>query len=470
MSLARESDTIAAIATPAGEGGICVVRISGENAVGVADLGFRGKFPLGHALSHTAHYGSFVDEEGRAIDNVVALVFRKPHSYTGEDTVELSCHGGQFLTKRILEEVIRFGARAAGPGEFTKRAFLNGRLDLVQAEAVADLIRARSERAHQSSLNQLEGHLSRKLAAIKEQLVESIGLLELELDFAEEGYEFADKEKVASQIQDLVSQVSKLLSTYRVGRVFRNGVSVALVGSPNVGKSSLLNALLQQERAIVTSIPGTTRDVIEESITLDGVLFSLGDTAGLRETDDPIEKEGVKRAEDKLQKSDVIVLLLDNSRALQPGEAILVGRLVEVVEARGVKCVVALNKIDLAPIDEARFTEIKDLLSRHRVVGVSAKTLVGLDALKDALVSAAISDGENIADSSVMITNMRHFSALERAKTSLLLALETLKAGKTGEFVAVDLRAALDSVGEIVGTVTTEDILNSIFSKFCIGK
>jgi tRNA modification GTPase len=200
------------------------------------------------------------------------------------------------------------------------------------------------------------------------------------------------------------------------------------------------------------------------------VLFNLGDTAGLRETNDPIEKEGVRRAEDKLQKSDVIVVLLDNSRALQAGEARLVGKLVEVVEARGVKCVVALNKIDLTPIDEERFSEIKDVLSRHRVVCVSAKTLVGLDALKEALVSAAISDSENIADSSVMITNMRHFSALERAKTSLLLALETLKAGKTGEFVAVDLRGALDSIGEIVGTVTTEDILNTIFSKFCIGK
>lgn len=470
MSLAHEVDTIAAIATPPGEGGICVIRISGERAIDVADHGFHGKHSLKDAATHTAHYGCFLDEAGTAVDYVVALVFKNPHSYTGEDAVELSCHGGQYVTKKILESLVRFGARPADPGEFTKRAFLNGRMDLVQAEAVADLIRSRSEKAHQTSLAQLEGALSRKVLEVRDQLVQSISLLELELDFAEDGYEFADKNKVARILEESIQRIGVLLASYSVGKVYRNGVRVVLVGSPNVGKSSLLNALLRQDRAIVTSIPGTTRDVIEESISVNGILFNLSDTAGLRKTDDPIEKEGVRRAEDKLLNSDIIVLILDGSRELLPGEPALIDRTVRTAEIHGVKCIIAVNKTDLKPFDQASFRDLEGLISGHKAIGVSALTSSGIKEFELALYDTAVSSGVSVAEGGIMVTNLRHYSALERAKKSLELSLKTIESGRSSEFIAVDLRAALDSLGEVTGAVTTEDVLNSIFSKFCIGK
>ena len=470
MSLVHEVDTVAAIATPPGEGGICVIRISGEKATEVTDRGFRGRQPLKESLSHTAHYGGFRDERGTILDYVVALVFRNPHSYTGEDTVEISCHGGYYVTKRILESLIRFGARLAEPGEFTKRAFLNGRLDLVQAEAVADLIRSRSDKAHQASLAQLEGLLSTKVVEVRDRLVQTMGLLELELDFAEDGYEFADKQRVANLLGESIQQINRLLSTYSVGKVYRNGVRVALVGSPNVGKSSLLNALLRQDRAIVTNIPGTTRDVIEESITIGGLLFSLSDTAGLRETTNPIEKEGVRRAEDKILNSDIVALILDGSRSLQQSEPDLIDRTIKSVEARGVKCIIAVNKIDIRPFVAEEFKDLEPVIAGHRMVGVSARTSEGIDKFEQALHETALTDGADMAESNVLITNLRHYSALERARNSLLLSEKTVEAGISSEFIAVDLRSALDSLGEVTGAVTTEDILNTIFSKFCIGK
>ncbi len=470
MSLARETDTIAAVATPIGEGGISVIRISGENAFSIADLGFRGKGGLVEAPSHTAHYGSFVNEKGVPIDNVVAVVFRSPHSYTGEDTVELSCHGGQFLVRRILETVLLNGARAAEAGEFTKRAFLNGRIDLTQAEAVADLIHSRSERAHRSSLSQLNGSLSEKMSGLRDQLMGSIALLELELDFAEDGYEFTEKKRVAEQLRQVISQISELISSYRVGKIYRDGVKVALAGAPNVGKSSLLNAFLREERAIVTSIPGTTRDVIEESVTLEGLLFNITDTAGLRETVDPIEREGVKRAEERQMSCDILLLMFDGTRPLQPGEASSTIRLISDIEARGASCLVLVNKIDIAPKTPLMFKEISEILSKHPLLEISAKTLQGFRKLESELVRLAIGGSVATGESGVMITNARHLSALQRACKSLELALESTITGRSGEFIAVDLRAALDAIGEVVGVVTTEDILNSIFSRFCIGK
>jgi len=470
VSLAHEVDTIAAIATPPGEGGICVVRISGEKATELADRGFHGKHPLKDMPSHTAHYGSFLDENGLVLDYVVALIFKNPHSYTGEDTVELSCHGGQFVTKRILESLIRFGARPAEPGEFTKRAFLNGRMDLVQAEAVADLIRSRSEKAHRTSLAQLEGLLSKRVLEIRDQLMQSIGLLELELDFAEDGYEFSDKKKVAGLLRESSQRIEDLLDTYSIGKVYRNGVRVALVGSPNVGKSSLLNTLLRQDRAIVTNIPGTTRDVIEESISIGGLLFSLSDTAGLRETADPIEMEGVRRAESRILTSDIVVLILDGSRPLKHGESGSVEQTIKAIEGAGVKCIIAVNKIDLEPFDVEKFKALGRTIANHEIIGLSAKTSEGIDKFEKALHRAAASGGVGFAEGSVLVTNLRHYSALEKARNSLLLSLKTVEMGGSSEFVAVDLRSALDSLGEVTGAITTEDILNSIFSKFCIGK
>jgi len=470
MSLSRETDTIAAVATPIGEGGLSVIRISGEGAFHIADLCFRGKSTLAEAASHTAHYGSVVDDKGAPIDNVVAVVFRTPHSYTGENTVELSCHGGQFLVRRILETILHHGARAAEAGEFTKRAFLNGRIDLTQAEAVADLIHSRSDRAHRSSLSQLNGALSGKMSALRDQLIESIGLLELELDFAEDGYEFTEKKRIADQLRLAISQVSDLIASYRVGKIYRDGVKVALAGAPNVGKSSLLNAFLREERAIVTSIPGTTRDIIEESLTIDGLLFTITDTAGLRETIDPIEREGVKRAEERQMSCDILLLMLDCTRPLEVGEASSVRKLLSDIDARGASCLVAINKIDLSDGKTAAPEGLSEIVTGHPVLKISAKTLDGFRQLESELVRLATGGSVATGESGVMITNARHFSVLQRAKQSLELALDSTVSGKSGEFIAVDLRAALNAVGEVIGAVTTEDILNSIFSKFCIGK
>ncbi|MDP2883733.1 MAG: tRNA uridine-5-carboxymethylaminomethyl(34) synthesis GTPase MnmE [Ignavibacteria bacterium] len=470
MLWARETDTIAAVATPIGDGGISVIRISGEEAFLIADRGFKGKTPLAAALSHTAHYGSFADDLGKPIDNVVAVVFRSPHSYTGEDSVELSCHGGQFVTRRILETISRFGARAAQAGEFTKRAFLNGRIDLTQAEAVADLIHSRSERAHQTSLSQLNGALSAKVSGLRDKLLSSIGLIELELDFAEDGYEFTEKSLVAEQLQAAISQIDELLLSYKVGKVYRDGVRVALAGAPNVGKSSLLNAFLREERAIVTSIPGTTRDIIEESVSLGGLLFNLSDTAGLRESTDPIEQEGVRRAEERLMNCDILLLLLDGTRPLHPAEVVSSQKLISGVEARGAACLVAINKVDLSPPERSIFTALADVFSKHQVLEISAKTLEGFVQLEEELVKLALGGSVASEESGIMITNARHHSALQRAKESLILARESTLSGKSGEFIALDLRASLDALGEILGVVTTEDILNSIFANFCIGK
>jgi tRNA modification GTPase len=470
VSLSYEADTIAAIATPVGEGGISVIRISGEEAMRVADRGFAGRSRLSDVASHTAHYGGFSDETGTPIDKVVAILFRKPHSYTGEDTVELSCHGGQFLSQRILDAVIQFGARAAQPGEFTKRAFLNGRMDLAQAEAVADLIHCRSERSRQSSLAQLSGTLSKTIGEVRDQLISSIGLLELELDFAEEGYEFTEKGRVASLLRSAISRIDELMSSYKVGKIYRDGVQVALAGPPNVGKSSLLNSLLREDRAIVTSIPGTTRDIIEESVTLDGILFNMSDTAGLRQAVDPVEREGVRRAEQRLLNCDILVLLLDSGVPPTLAESQSIRGLVSAAETKGVRCLVAINKIDLAGADIGMYSDLSEIIETHRVLEVSAKTHQGLDVLKGALVEYAIGGSVSPSESGILITSARHFSALGRARESLRLALESISTRKSGEFVAVDLRDCLDALGEIVGTVTTEDILNSIFSRFCIGK
>lgn len=470
LSLAYESDTIAAIATPEGEGGISVIRISGDDALDVVARGFRGATTIDKMSSHTAHYGRFLDEHGKTTDNVIVLVFKRPNSYTGEDTIELSCHGGRYLTKRILESILRFGARAAQAGEFTKRAFLNGRIDLAQAEAVADLIHSRSERAHQSSLAQLNGLLSKQVGSLREGLVESIGLLELELDFAEDGYEFTEKTKVAGQLRSAISQIDNLLLSYSVGKVYRDGVNVAIAGAPNVGKSSLLNALLQEDRAIVTNIPGTTRDIIQESISHAGLLFNLIDTAGIRDTKDLVEQEGVRRAELTLSNCDILLILLDGTRSIGLEEEKAVLRIADAVNQRGAFCIFLINKIDLVDPKKNLISAIEHLTRSHDVLEISAKTHHGLETLKDLLVQKALREMPSKSEGGITITNARHFSALERTSGSLRLALESLESGKSGEFVAVDLRSGLDELGEIVGATSTEDILNSIFSRFCIGK
>lgn len=470
MSLAYETDTITAIATPIGEGGISVIRLSGPRAIDIAAQGFHGKHPLTGAQTQTAHLGTLVDDQGRVIDQVVILIFRNPQSYTGEDVVEISCHGGMYVTRQILETTILHGARPAQPGEFTKRAFLNGKIDLVQAEAVADLIHARSETAHRSSLRQLQGDLSGRIASLQDQLMDTIGLIELELDFAEDGYEFVDKERVGGQIDDAIAYISELLSSYRVGKIFREGVKTVLVGATNVGKSSILNALLQEDRAIVTDVPGTTRDVIEEAVAIGGVLFTLMDTAGLRKTEDPVEKEGVKRTDKKVESSDLILVVLDLSRSLSASEHASTADLIDKVSLNKARCIVVANKKDLVNGSAKNTIMQAEFLKPFPNIQISAKTHEGLQDLRLLMLSSMFGDASFTQESSLVVTNSRHFAALLKTKESLEKSRETLREKKSGEFIAVDLRAALDFLGEIGGIKTTDDILNRVFSTFCIGK
>lgn len=464
----RQEDTIAAIATPIGEGGISVIRISGSNALAVADRLFDGKRRIRDMASHTASFGNIIDPHNnrRVLDEVVAVVFRSPNSYTGEDIVEISCHGGMLVTKSILNVLFEAGVRHANPGEFTKRAFLNGRLDLSQAEAVADIIQARTERAHRSSLDQLKGKLSTEIDAIRNDILNFCSLIELELDFAEEDIELANRDDFANRAGKVVCRLQELIESFNVGKIYRDGLKVVLAGKPNAGKSLLLNTLLQENRAIVTNIPGTTRDTIEESLNIDGILFRIIDTAGLRETNDPVESEGVQRTLHQIERADLALMIIDYSLNMSDEDVRYIDSILDKMNELDVDPLVVLNKIDIT--DGKQFVDTGKLL-HYPFVKISAKTGEGVDVLKKQMVHLA-THGKPYQEGSVLVTNSRHRDALVRAKQSLELALASIKGEASGEFVSVDLRVALDALGEITGVVTTEDILNNIFSSFCIGK
>jgi tRNA modification GTPase len=465
-----EDDTIAAIATPIGEGGISIVRLSGKNAFEIVDRVFRGKTALKAAHTHTVHIGSVVDSNGEPVDEVVSTVYKSPHSYTGEDCVEVNCHGGVLVTRMVLESVLQAGARMAEPGEFTKRAFINGRLDLLQAEAVADLIHSRSELSRRSSLQQLAGKLSERVKRIREELVETAGLLELELDFAEEDIELANKQEISSRMRGIIGDLKMLIESFSIGRFYREGVKIVILGRPNVGKSSLLNALLNENRAIVTDIPGTTRDTIEENIIIDGMLFRLVDTAGLRDSSDVIEMEGIRRTESEIVAADLILLVVDLSQPFDNYELELIPELHEKVDSLDEKCIVVFNKVDLITGSELDTPALARLTGQYHSVKISALTHDGLDKLKIILGNTVLGRGLTTGDSGVVITNVRHKETLERAMLSVELANGSLDRGQSSEFVSVDLRYALDFLGEIAGSVTSEEILNSVFERFCIGK
>lgn len=459
-------DTIAAISTAIGEAGISVIRVSGKEAIKIVDKVFRGKKRLEEVKTHTAHYGSIIDRSGRVVDYVVVTVFRSPYSYTGEDVVEVSCHGGIFVTRKVLETILEAGARLAQPGEFTKRAFLNGKIDLSQAEAIADLIRSTTDLAYQSSLSQLEGALSGKIKKIRDDLINLCSLVELELDFADEDLEFVDKSVLAQKLNDAILEIDDLIDTFKYGKIYREGVKVVISGKPNAGKSSLLNALLNENRAIVSDIPGTTRDVIEESLNIDGVLFRVIDTAGLRKTYDIIEQEGVKRAEEQLKKSDMILLVIDSTDEIDEDDRKLYQSVLDLAVNESKRCIVVFNKVDL--LDGKRI-QVEKMFENFPIVYISALSRFGLDDLKKTMVEQSFL-GTNRTDASVVVTNIRHRDALVKAKQSLAYALRSLEEGMSGDLISVDLRAGLNHLGEIIGEVTTDDILNNIFSKFCIGK
>jgi tRNA modification GTPase len=422
------------------------------------------------AHTHTVHVGFVVDLNGEPVDEVVSTVYKSPHSYTGEDCVEVNCHGGVLVTRRVLESVLQAGARMAEPGEFTKRAFLNGRLDLLQAEAVADLIHSRSELSRRSSLQQLAGKLSERVKRIREELVETAGLLELELDFAEEDIELANKQEISSRMRGIIGDLKMLTESFSIGRFYREGVKVVILGRPNVGKSSLLNALLNENRAIVTDIPGTTRDTIEENIIINGVLFRLVDTAGLRDSGDVIEMEGIRRTESEIVAADLILLVVDLSQPFDNYGLELIPELREKFDSFDEKCTVVFNKVDLITGSEVNTPALARLTGQYPAVKISALTHEGLDKLKIILGNTVLGRGLTTGDSSVVITNVRHKEALERTMLSLELANGSLDRGESNEFVSVDLRNALDFLGEIAGTVTSEEILSSVFERFCIGK
>lgn len=434
-------DTIAALSTPPGEGAIAVVRISGPDAISIARSIFRG----GDFRPRTAHYGRVVDGDG-AVDEVVLTTFPAPASYTGEDVVEIGCHGGILISAHVLRTVLAAGARAAGPGEFTQRAFINGRMDLTQAEAVMDLIRAQTPLAARSAAEQLRGGIGARVGEIREALLDIVAHLEAYIDFPDEDIDPDTGAAMRGRMTTALAGIDTLLATADDGRILREGVRLAICGRPNAGKSSLLNRLLGYERAIVSPTPGTTRDTIEEGLSLHGIPFRVIDTAGLRETPDAIEREGVRRARAIIDDADVVVRVVDAAEPAALDDS-------PVAE----KEILVLNKSDLAP--SAAVDAIR----------ISCLTGDGIPRLIDA-IAASVHTGRLGDRESLAAINARHHACLQRARASLGAAIERFDAGEAPEFVAIDLRAALDAAGEVVGVVDTDDILGRIFGTFCIGK
>jgi tRNA modification GTPase len=455
-------ETITAISTPLGEGGIGIVRISGKEALKVADKIFKGKIPPSQMPSHTVNYGEIINSKTKeVIDEVFVTVFRAPKSYTAEDLVEISCHGGYLVLSKVLEQSLNCGARLAQPGEFTLRAFVNGRIDLSRAEAVAEVIRAKTDLGLKLALRHLKGDLSERINSYREKLINILARLEVEIDFSEEDIEPIDKKEVLKEIESIEKDLESLLATYHDGKILREGLNVVIIGKPNVGKSSLLNALLKEDRAIVTPIPGTTRDIISEYANLKGIPVRLVDTAGYRISKDTIELEGIKRTKIEMSEADIILLVIDTSLEVEAEELELERQI------KNSKCVIVLNKIDIGSDDLVKKNEEK--FEDRSKVGVSALKGDGIENLKQMIVSCALTLKKDQTQA-VILSSLRHKNALTYAKRSLSLAKESLNKNLSPEFVALDLKAALDAVGEIIGKTVTEDILNKIFSEFCIGK
>jgi tRNA modification GTPase len=456
-----KEDTIAAVATPAGEGGVAIVRVSGPDSERIAEEIFeRGGGRNGELRSHTLHYGVIREpRSGELVDEVLLVVMRRPRSYTGEDVVEIHCHGGLLTVRRVLELVLSRGARHAEAGEFTKRAFLNGRLDLAQAEAILDLVRARTEKGQRLALDQARGGLSRWVGELREELLDILAQVEAAIDFPEEEIELLAREELAKKIASLKERIAELIASYDWGRLFREGARVCIAGRPNVGKSSLLNALLGEERVIVTPVPGTTRDVIEESINLGSLPVVLWDTAGIRASADEVEKIGVGFSLSRLEAAEAVLVVLDGSCSLSPEDRLVLDAV------KGKKGLAVVNKSDLA--QRLELEEARALLDGKPILSVSAKLGDGLERLKHELRELLIGSDREPA---LVVTNLRHKAALECAKRCLEEAVTTLSRGMPAEMVAVDLQEAKEALEEIVGLVTNNDILEHIFSQFCIGK
>lgn len=451
-------DTIIALATPPGIGAIGVIRLSGKSTYGIVNALFPSKDIL-QQPSHTLHVG-YLRQAGEILDEVVLSLYKGPRSYTGEDVIEISCHGSPYIHEKIIEACIKEGARLAKPGEFTQRAFLNGKLDLAQAEAVADIIASNTMASHRAALHTMRGGFSTKLKELREQLIKFAALIELELDFSQEDVEFADRGAFYKLIDQLTQSTEQLINSFQLGNVIKNGVSVAIIGKPNAGKSTLLNALLNENRAIVSDIPGTTRDTIEEIININGILFRLIDTAGIREhTHDVIESAGMERSLEKMNQAELVLLLLDAGEEREE-----VNRWKQELDEKKINYLIVINKTDMMGEANAR---IKFDGLAH-LIFISAKENTGLELLKDQL-AAMVLEG-NVETESTIVTNARHYHALKEAGKSLADIKAGLDNKLSGDLLALDIRRCLHYLGEITGEVNNEDMLDYIFSKFCIGK
>ena len=457
------NDTIVAVATPPGEGGISVIRISGENVLSLASKLFHSSFDIlkNTPPSHKVLFGEIRDPDSkRVIDEVLFTWFKKPNSYTGEDVVEISCHGGTLVTSTILENILRQGVRLAKPGEFTRRAFVHGRIDLTQAEAVADLIEAASDKALNCAVLQLKGELSRRINNLFDQLLAVQAQLEAAIDFSEEGLTFQSREKTGQQIKGIKIEVQKLVDSFHQGKIIREGARVTLVGKPNTGKSSLLNALMQEDRAIVTDIPGTTRDTLEERIKVKDIHIVIVDSAGLRSEPEIVEEEGIQRTRNALEKSDLVLVVFDTSQPLDENDDLLMNELGDKP-----RCIL-FNKSDLEQKWEKE--KIKKFLRDDKPISISAKTGAGMQDLIEAIYGFVVK-GESMGES-IFITRERHRNHLKQAATALEIAFESLRSGCSEELIAVDLNLALEHMGLVLGKSFEEDLLDKIFGQFCIGK
>lgn len=446
-------DTICALATASGVGAISVIRLSGQKAISICDGVFPAK-KLNEQASHTVHFGT-IREGVKIVDEVLITLFKNPHSYTGEDVVEVSCHGSVHIQNQLIQLFLKQGARMAQAGEFTLRAFSNGKMDLSQAEAVADLIASNSEAAHQVAIQQMRGGFSNELKDLREELINFASLIELELDFSEEDVDFADREKFNQLLEKIKAALKRLIDSFEVGNVIKNGIPVAILGEPNVGKSTLLNALLNEERAIVSDIPGTTRDTIEDNLIIGGIQFRFIDTAGLRQTEDVVENIGIQKALEKAKEAQVVLYLMDASRELSK-------QLQEVEELKGKlgsKLVIVVNKVDQNPATKEQVTD---------ALFISAKNKEGLDTLTDTLLGF-VKMG-TLTNNQTIVSNSRHVEALNKSLKQIIKTIEGLNSDISSDFLAMDIRQALFHLGEITGEISTDDLLDNIFSNFCIGK
>lgn len=462
------SDTIVALATPAGIGAIGVIRLSGQEAINIANQVFQGK-NLTEQASHTIHLGTIRDESV-IIDEVLVSLFVAPKSYTKENVVEVSCHGSNFIIQQLIQLFIKKGARMANPGEFTLRAFLNGQMDLSQAEAVADLIASNSASSHSLAMQQMRGGFSDEIKKLRQELIDFASLIELELDFSEEDVEFANRDELKKLIQKIQSIIKSLIDSFHLGNVIKSGVSTVIAGRPNAGKSTLLNAMLNEERAIVSSIAGTTRDTVEESLNINGIQFRLIDTAGIRKAQDQIEKIGVEKTMEKISQSMVIVYVFDVTES-KPED--LWNDVQQFLQAshdltKGSKLIFVANKMDLNPYLKPEDYYKTMLINKDNLITASAKNQMNIDYLKEVLFKAVV-DNPALMDQTI-VSNTRHFDALNSADQSLDAVLHGMNTGITSDFIALDIRQALHHLGTITGEISTDDLLGNIFSNFCIGK